>query len=300
MDMGKLDTYIGRFAPSPSGPLHFGSLLAAVASYLDAISNQGHWLIRVEDLDPSREPPGTAEIILSQLDDFGLTTDQPILYQSDRISAYSEALAKLESMSLIYRCTCSRQRLRALGGRYDGHCRDLQFPPEQDYAIRLQTKDVNIAFTDLIQGRFSQNINRETGDFVIKRRDGLFAYQLAVVIDDAFQQITHVIRGCDLLDSTPRQIYLQQLLHLPTPEYGHIPVAVNDQGQKLSKQHFAEPISGHNKMILLKDALTLLGVKPPHNWQFNSVSELLDWAIDHWSINTVPSVYDIPHCPSTG
>ncbi|MEX2132352.1 MAG: tRNA glutamyl-Q(34) synthetase GluQRS [Pseudohongiellaceae bacterium] len=286
--------YTGRFAPSPSGPLHFGSLLAAVASYLDARSQRGRWLMRMEDLDPEREPPGTDKLILQQLQDFGLCWDGEVIYQSSRLSAYAEAFRQLDSRGLCYRCDCSRQRIKALGSVYDRHCRNRSLPDDSDAAIRLRTDDRKIEFEDLIQGPQSQQIAQQTGDFIIRRRDGLFAYQLAVVVDDAMQDITHVVRGWDLLESTPRQIYLQRLLGYRTPVYAHVPIITNESGQKLSKQHFAEPLDAAHRDKLLTRCLHFLGLQPGPEISRLSVAEQLRWATGRWHIQAVPKLATIP------
>jgi len=286
--------YTGRFAPSPSGPLHFGSLLSAVASYLDARSQHGRWLVRMEDLDPDREPPGTDQIILQQLQDFGLVWDGDVIYQSSRLSAYAEAFAQLDSRGLCYCCDCSRQRIKSLGSVYDGHCRNRPVPVGSDSAIRLRTDDRTIEFEDLIQGTQSEQLAKKTGDFIICRRDGLFAYQLAVVVDDAWQNITHIVRGWDLLESTARQIYLQQLLNYPTPVYAHVPIITNALGQKLSKQHFAEPLDPARRGELLFRCLHLLGLQPDPQISHFPVAEQLLWAIGRWHIQAVPKLANIP------
>lgn len=292
--MSESGTYIGRFAPSPSGPLHQGSLLAAVASYLDARANGGCWLIRMEDLDPAREPPGIATRILDQLDDFGMQSDKPVLYQSSRLDAYAEGLKRLDEKNLCYPCDCSRQMIRAMGLVYNGQCRHRDKPITGDYAIRVRTGSDEIVFDDLVQGRYSQNMAQDCGDFVILRKDGLFAYQLAVVMDDAYQQITRVVRGIDLLDSTPRQIHLQQLMEYPTPQYAHIPIVVNRLGQKLSKQHYADPVSSSEKNRQLYSVLRILGLNPPPGLAGISVEGQLEWGIAHWDIQKVPKLANIP------
>lgn len=289
--------YIGRFAPSPSGPLHFGSLVAALASYLDARSVHGQWLLRMEDLDPAREPPEAAAQILWALEVFGLHWDGPVLYQSQRLEAYAEALAALQARALIYSCDCSRVQIQAMGGVYDNRCRLRQLQPTEG-ALRVVVPDETFEFMDMIQGPQQQNLLRECGDFVLRRKDGLFAYQLAVVVDDAFQHITHIVRGSDLLDSTPRQIYLQKLLSLPRPHYAHIPVAVNESGQKLSKQHFATPLDLQRPAPQLLSALQFLGQfagqRPDPHLAKASPAELLTWAIAHWDIQAVPKLATIP------
>ena len=286
--------YIGRFAPSPSGELHFGSLLAAVAGFLDARSNKGRWLLRIEDLDPAREPPQAAEQILRVLEAFQLYWDGPVLYQSQRQEAYQEALDKLITLDLVYPCDCSRQAVRAMSGVYNGRCRAAGAKPGKPCALRLQVADRTVTFDDLIQGPQQQQLRNQVGDFVILRKDGLFAYQLAVVVDDGFQHISHIVRGSDLLDSTPRQIYLQSLLALPEPVYAHIPVAVNELGQKLSKQHFAAPIQASQASKYLHQALLFLGQNPAPELAHAPPSEQLAAAVELWDIQAVPKLANIP------
>lgn len=292
---GKGQSYVGRFAPSPTGPLHFGSLVAALASYLDAKSKLGKWLVRIEDLDPPRESAGAAEIILDQLLALGFSWDGDILYQSSRLAAYETALQQLNASELCFCCNCTRPRIQALGAVYDGHCRansnitDISGP----YAIRIQTVDQSICFDDLIQGEYQQNIGLDVGDFVIKRKDNLFAYQLAVVVDDAFQNITDVVRGFDLIDSTARQIYLQQLLCIPTPRYGHFPVAANLAGEKLSKQQHASEIDLSRGGECLLQAMKFLGLNVPSELAGESPELLMNWAISQWDIQNVPKLATI-------
>lgn len=287
-------SYTGRFAPSPSGALHFGSLLAALASYLDARAHKGQWLVRMEDLDPDREPPGAADQILSTLEAFGLHWDGPVIYQSNRHDAYHQALSDLHRAGLLYPCDCSRRRVRELGGIYDGLCRHKQPQLMDDHALRVRVSTENTVVNDIIQGTCSQHLQTHCGDFIVRRRDGLTAYQLAVVVDDAWQQITRVVRGYDLLESTPRQFYLQQLLRLPHPEYAHIPVASNSQGQKLSKQHFARPLSQSEARDSIFQALLFLGQHPPAAMLTSPPEEQLRWAISHWDIQQVPKLANIP------
>lgn len=286
--------YIGRFAPSPSGLLHFGSLVAAVASFLDARAHRGRWLLRMEDLDPAREPPQAAAHILRTLEAFSLHWDGEVLYQSTRLTAYREALAQLHSQGLIYACDCTRQQIQAMGGIYDNRCRQRQ-TAVQHGALRVQIPDRTIVFDDLIQGTQAQELMRECGDFVLLRKDGLFAYQLAVVVDDAWQNITHVVRGADLLPSTARQICLQHYLAYPTPRYAHIPVAVNAAQQKLSKQHFATPIDHSKPSPLLMQALQFLGQAAPASLAQAHPEALLQWASEHWDIQAVPKLANIRH-----
>lgn len=285
--------YRGRFAPSPTGPLHFGSLVAALGSYLDAKHRDGSWLIRMEDLDTPRCIPGAADDILRTLAAFGLNSDEPVLYQSRRTAAYEDALRRLQTDHLVYPCACTRREIAdsALHGLegpvYPGTCRNGITPGKEARAWRIRTDAIpfphppaRIEFSDLLQGNIAQCLEREVGDFVVKRADGLFAYQLAVVVDDAFQGITHIVRGADLLDSTPRQIYLQRLLGFPTPNYLHLPVVVNEQGEKLSKQTRAEAVSPSPATLFA--ALEFLNQQPPAALQQASLSEQLGWAKKNW------------------
>lgn len=289
---------IGRFAPSPTGPLHFGSLLAALASYLEAKTQDGLWLVRMEDLDKPREVAGAANHILNTLEKFGLEWDGEVVYQSQRSELYQEALNQIKAKSLIYQCSCSRKEIadsynqkpaeHGIDGLiYPGTCRDKSstFKP---YAERIKVKDQNISFNDAIQGKIDQNLANQIGDFVLKRADGLFAYQLAVVVDDYLQGVTHVVRGADLLDSTPRQIYLQQVLGYSTPKYAHIPVASNQAGEKLSKQTLATPIDANNAPNLLINALDFLGQTPPQDLSNYKAQEILAWAMQHWALDKIP------------
>ena len=286
--------HIGRFAPSPTGPLHIGSLLAAVASYLDAKANGGRWLLRLEDLDPPRELKGAADTILKQLEELGLHWDGEVLRQSSRLDAYNEALQKLWDDGLCFHCDCTRPKVRAMGSVYNGHCRTRNDQNKRSSAIRLRTRNDEIAFDDRVFGSIRQKLEQEVGDFIIKRKDGLFAYQLAVVIDDSFQKISHVMRGFDLLDSTPRQIYLQQLLNLPTPHYAHIPLVVDDQGQKFSKQQFAKAIDSTRGSELIHTALMLLNQPLPPEIQKLPPQEILAEATACWDIQTIPKLANIP------
>ncbi|MFT4673068.1 MAG: glutamyl-Q tRNA(Asp) synthetase [Pseudohongiellaceae bacterium] len=291
----KYQPYIGRFAPSPTGPLHFGSLVAALASYLDAKSNLGKWCVRIEDLDPPREPQGAAEIVLDQLQALGFVWDGEILYQSSRLAAYDAALQQLNEIGLCFCCNCTRPRIQALGGVYDGHCRSNTDIANRsgEYAVRVRAIDHCIRFDDLIQGEYHQNIRFEVGDFVIKRKDNLFAYQLAVVVDDAFQNITDVVRGFDLIDSTTRQIYLQQQLSIHTPRYAHFPVAANFDGDKLSKQQHASAIDVSRAGECLLQAMKFLGLNAPPELTGEHPDVLMNWAISQWDIQNVPKLATI-------
>lgn len=274
--------YIGRFAPSPTGPLHMGSLVAALASYLDAHSSNGKWLLRMEDLDPPRESQEAADAILFALDALGLHWDGPVLYQSQRYPAYEEAIADLKHRNLVFACDCTRQDIQQAGGVYPGTCRNRQLDSSSDTALRCLVADTDITFEDSLQGLQCQQLVNEVGDFVIRRKDGLYAYQLAVVVDDGYQQVSHIVRGIDLMDSTPRQIYLQQLLGLPQPAYTHIPVIVNHQGQKLSKQHKASPIDPAKPVTLLLQALDYLQQAPDPALADATPADILTWACLHW------------------
>ena len=286
--------YIGRFAPSPTGPLHFGSLLAALASFLDARANQGKWLMRIEDLDPPREPAGSAELILQQLQDFGMNWDDEVLYQSTRLGAYEEVMGQLQDKGLAYPCDCTRPQIREMGLVYNGSCRERSTPPERPYALRLKTEALEIGFDDKIQGHFSQQLELDAGDFVIRRKDELYAYQLAVVVDDEFQNITHVVRGWDLLDSTPRQIYLQRVLNYQEMSYIHIPIIVDGKGQKLSKQTFAPSIETDRASEAIYKALIFLGQVPPVEIAIERPESQLQWAIANWDSQAVAKVSSLP------
>lgn len=286
--------YIGRFAPSPTGPLHFGSLVAAVASYCEAKTHHGKWLLRMEDLDKPREVKGAANTILKQLVAFGFEWDDAIVYQSQRSELYAEALALLKNQQLVYPCTCTRKEIADSsthigieGAVYPGTCLSHALKENTAMAWRMKTPNQALCFNDAVQGKVCQNLHQDIGDFILKRADGLFAYQLAVVVDDAAQGITHIVRGADLLDSTPRQIYLQQMLHYQTPHYAHLPVACNAAGEKLSKQTLAAPINTENAAYHLFQSLQFLGQSPPSSLQFETHQNIWQWAISHWQLAKV-------------
>ena len=296
-----MDSYIGRFAPSPTGPLHLGSLYTALASYLDARANGGRWLVRMEDIDPPREVAGAADTILRQLEAHGLQWDQSVTYQSQRQEAYREALESLRQRNLVYSCGCSRARLRALGGVYDGRCRDnlLSMQPQaMKPALRLACMNQVIGWEDLIRGACQTNLGTESGDFIVVRRDGLIAYQLAVSVDDAYQNITHVIRGDDLRDSTPRQIHILRLLGHDTPRYGHIAVIQNSRGYKLSKQRLAPAVDSSTPAANLYWCLALLGLDPPKELHGVSCEVLLQWALPRWHRELLPTTPIRVHSPT--
>lgn len=287
--MGKNNQpYIGRFAPSPSGPLHFGSLVAALASYLDARAYNGEWLVRMEDIDPPREPPGAADLILQALDLYGLHWDRDVLFQSDRQEAYNDALAALRHEQKLYPCTCTRKKLAGLNGVYPGYCRNVwqDATPTQPHGLRLLCQDMTIHFADRIQGAQSYKL-ADLGDFLLKRKDGLYAYQLAVCVDDCFQGVTHIVRGVDLLDSTPRQLYLQSQLAMEHPVYAHIPVITLSDGNKLSKQNHAPAIPLDNPRPTLVKAFRALGLGPVPELQACSISDILAWGVRHWSLDNL-------------
>ena len=280
--------YRGRFAPSPTGPLHFGSLAAAVGSYLDAKHHQGKWLLRIEDLDTPRTVSGAADDILATLEAYGLHWDEDIVYQSLCTDAYEQAFHRLKKDDVVYPCACSRREIADSAMQrgdelvYPGTCRNGLPPGRTARAWRVRVNDTRIAFTDRVQGNIAQELATEVGDFVVLRADGLFAYQLAVVVDDAAQGITDVVRGADLLYSTPRQIYLQRLLGLPKPAYMHLPVAVNAQGEKLSKQTLALPVEKNNPVATFFDVLVFLRQNPPAELRFSTIEEILAWAVANW------------------
>ena len=288
--------YIGRFAPSPTGPLHFGSLLAAVASYCDARFNQGRWLLRLEDVDRPREIAGAAQTILQQLTAFGFEWDGDIWHQSLRNSDYEAALKTLQNQQLIYPCTCTRKEIADSsnivgidGFVYPKTCLNHAIKPNTACALRVRVDESEITFQDIIQGKITHKLQNQVGDFVVKRADGYFTYQLAVVVDDAAQGVTHVVRGADLLNSTPRQIYLQQRLNLPSPHYAHIPIARSSAGEKLSKQTLARAIDVKQANQQIWQALQFLGQQPPAILQYASLQEVWQWAIKHWKIQAVPT-----------
>lgn len=298
-------TYVGRFAPSPTGPLHFGSLVAALGSYLDARAQSGRWLVRMEDLDRPREVPGAADLILKSLEQFGFEWDGAIEYQSRREDAYHQAAEELQHSGLLYACGCSRRDIRNNGRMgpegpvYPGTCRDGLPPGCKRRTLRLRTTPDAIEIDDRLQGRLEQNVEADVGDFIIHRADGLYAYQLAVVVDDAWQGVTHVVRGADLLTSTPRQIYLQQVLGLDHPTYAHLPLAVDEEGRKLSKQRASEPVNPQNPSPPLLAALRHLGQPaPPEPW--DDARTVLDWAIRHWNPLQIPTGNAMPEILDAG
>ncbi|HEU0282785.1 MAG TPA: tRNA glutamyl-Q(34) synthetase GluQRS [Gallionella sp.] len=305
--MSVTSQYHGRFAPSPTGPLHFGSLVTAVGSYLEAKKHHGIWLLRMEDLDTPRCVAGAADDILRTLEAFGLYWDEAVLYQSQRTAAYQEALEQLKQTGMAYPCACTRREIAdsALfgieGQIYPGTCRAGIATGRQARAWRVRTDGLPsslvgegiISFDDALQGRITQELRSEIGDFVVLRADGLFAYQLAAVVDDAFQGINHIVRGADLITSTARQIWLQRLLGYPTPNYMHLPIAVNAQGEKLSKQTLAAPVDRKNCSSTLLQALRFLRQNPPVELAGYEVGEILNWAVAHWDSTPLDGIMRI-------
>ena len=285
--------YIGRFAPTPSGHLHFGSLVAALASYLDARSVRGRWLLRMEDLDPPREEPGAQMAILKALESYGFEWDGEMVRQSERHDAYAQVLDQLFNHGLAYACTCSRKQLEPYHGIYPGLCRNAGHGRE-DAAIRLRVPELQYHFIDRVQGLYRQHLGRDVGDFVIRRRDGLYAYQLAVVLDDAWQGVTDIVRGADLLDSTPRQLYLQELLGLPQPRYLHVPLITQPDGNKLGKSYRSPPLSEDQATVLLLRALRALGQTPPPELDDATPAEVLKWGVEHWEATRIPRTLTLP------
>lgn len=279
--------YIGRFAPSPSGALHFGSLIAALGSYLQARSQQGRWLVRIEDIDPPREVPGAATTILQQLEYYGLYWDGSVLWQSQRHEAYRAALDALHQAGQSYYCTCPRRRIQQLGGVYDGYCR-TQHNRAQHAAIRLVQQDPILQFTDRLRGTLYADAALAKEDFIIHRRDGLFAYNLAVVVDDNFQGITEIVRGADLIEPTVRQLSLYQQFGWQPPAYIHLPLALNAQGDKLSKQNHAPALSQGDPRPVIIEALRFLNQPVEEEWTDFSLETLLTNAIANWSLFRLP------------
>ncbi|MGP2362116.1 tRNA glutamyl-Q(34) synthetase GluQRS [Acinetobacter junii] len=276
-------SYIGRFAPSPTGPLHFGSLLTAVASYCDTKANHGKWLVRIEDTDIPRIYPNSETHILSCIDAFQFEPDAEIIFQKDRLAIYEQVLDQLKQQHAIYACQCTRKMLGS-NHIYAGTCRDLNLDFAEQ-AIRLKVDDLLICFEDRLQGRQCSNLKDDLGDFVLKRRDGIISYQLAVVVDDYLQDITHVVRGADLLDNTARQIWLGSILNYPSLSYMHLPLAMNGQGQKLSKQNLAQALDVSKASELLQQAILALG-QP--NVELNQPRIMLQQAVQQWDVNLIP------------
>lgn len=282
--------YHGRFAPSPTGPLHLGSLLTAVASYLDARANRGVWRLRIDDLDTARNQNGAAAQIRKMLETAGMDWDGPVVYQSQQLEQYQAAFDRLDRRGLLYPCTCSRKELGEFTANgsdrnvYPGICRDKARSVRSHHAIRIRIDPSSIGFYDRLQGYHEQNLAAQVGDFVVRRRDRIFAYQLAVVIDDATQHITQVVRGMDLIDSTPRQIYLHSLLGLRVPGYCHVPLVLDPHGAKLSKQTGAKALHESELSQAVFKVLALLNHAPPGAMKTAPPRALLEWGIGNWNL----------------
>jgi len=284
--------YRGRFAPSPSGPLHFGSLVAAVGSYLDAKHNQGCWLVRIEDIDTTRVVKGAADDILRTLEAYGLYWDEQVVYQTQRHELYQHTISQLQSQNLVYACNCSRKQIKALGGIYQGHCRSRSLD-NSNCALRLIQQHPTTHYRDLIQGDVIVDSNLAQEDYIIKRSDGLFAYQLVVVADDIAQGITNVVRGADLLEPTARQLSLFKQLDSFTPNYAHLPLAVAKPGFKLSKQNYAPAICKQQPKPALFNAFQFLGLAPKLELLTVNIEQMMNWAITRYQLLNVPKVAQI-------
>lgn len=290
--------YRGRFAPSPTGPLHFGSLVAALASYCDARAQGGEWLLRIEDVDLPRRRLGAAEAIATTLSAYGFVWDGPMTRQSERSALYEQALEHLRERGLLFACACTRRELEATppgssGERvYPGTCRHEHLVGGEGRAWRVAVDDAPVVFTDRLQGKQQQRLDKDVGDFVVKRADGLFAYQLAVVVDDASQGVTDVVRGADLLASTPRQIWLQRQLGFATPAYLHHPIAIDHAGRKLSKETGAAQLPGDPLPALCR-AWRFLGQPAPERSP-RSVAAFWRWALRAWEVRALPPVAMLP------
>ena len=283
-------SYVGRFAPSPTGPLHLGSIVAAIASFLHARQAGGEWLVRIEDIDPPREVPGAAADILRTLESLGLEWDRSVLYQSSRQDAYRDTAERLLAAGSAFRCGCSRSAVRAANdatsGRYPGTCRDKRLTG-LDTSIRVRVAEPSLVrFVDGLQGTQETRLDATTGDYIVLRRDGLPAYHLAVVLDDALQGVTTIVRGVDLLDSTAAHVHLQGVLGLPTPAYWHVPIVVNEHGQKLSKQNGAAPVSAGEPEVAVR-ALELLGLTLTTELRAEPPRSLWQWAQTHWRVESL-------------
>lgn len=302
--MNKFAPYRGRFAPSPSGELHFGSLIAAVASYLQARTQKGEWLLRIEDIDENRTVKHSDQHILQALELFGFEWDGDIVYQSQRKSLYQDYLDALIEAKQVFACDCTRSQLRQQAEQqnqdhavnttvYPGICRNKALSLTRPLSLRCLTSTTNICFNDQIQGHYQVNLADDCGDFIVKRRDGFFAYQLVVVIDDAEQGITDIVRGADLLSSTPQQIYLQQLLNLAPVSYAHLPVAMQKHGSKLSKSHQDLAVRKQIPAEILHTVFSYLQQSPPPELARSSVDEIWQWAFDNWDISQIRPAREI-------
>lgn len=299
--MNQIDTqpYIGRFAPSPSGPLHFGSLIAALGSYFQAKASRGRWLVRMEDLDPPREMPGAASLILKALETYQLHWDGEVLYQSQRHQAYQDRIDAWLASGQAYYCQCSRKQIKQAGGYYPGTCRNKQLSAEQS-AVRIKIDHGVLAFCDQRHGTIAIEPALANEDFIIKRRDGLFAYNLAVVLDDIYQGVTEVVRGADLIEPTGRQISLYQLLEQQPVSYLHLPLATDSRGNKLSKQNHATAIDLDNPKPTLLSAMRFLGFPLPQGIEQGELHEIIGWGVENWHLNQLPEAIKITSPFSNG
>jgi len=292
--------YRGRFAPSPTGPLHFGSLLAAVASYLQAVVAGGEWLVRIEDIDPPREPAGATEQIVNALRIHGFEWSGDILFQRNNLQRFEAVAESLMERRLAFACTCTRDSVREVarpgpvGPVYPGTCRDKSFDGQQDHALRMRTDGQHVTFEDRLQGRIDCSLEQDIGDFVIRRKDGLIAYSLAVALDDHDQGITEIVRGIDLLHFTPAQIHLQRVLGLETPAYMHIPIAVTRDGDKLSKQTGAPELDIRSPVDNLFRCLKALRQRPPVALNSSSVDAVWNWARNNWRPDKLINCRNVP------
>ena len=295
-----IEQIVGRFAPSPTGPLHFGSLVAAVGSYCLARRKGGKWLLRMEDLDPPRVVPGAADEILFALEDLGLYWDDEIVWQSQRTEAYVEALERLRQRELVFDCACSRKEILLSaphpgedGPIYPGTCRTGLRPGRKPRAVRIEVTKQSVCFCDGVFGPLQQVLSEAVGDFVLRRADGLFAYQLAVVVDDEAVGVNQVVRGADLLSSTPRQIFLHACLGNPVPEYVHLPLVMGANGKKISKRHGIVRLDHENDATsLIAQSLHFLGQAVPLDLQGAPPAELLLWAIENFDQSRIPVAPD--------
>ncbi|SHO55316.1 tRNA glutamyl-Q(34) synthetase GluQRS [Vibrio quintilis] len=288
-----MKAYTGRFAPSPSGPLHFGSLIAALGSYFQAKAMQGEWLVRIEDLDPPREMPGATSLILKALESYGLHWDRDIYYQSQRHDIYQAQIDEWLSSGQAYYCQCTRKQVKASGGYYTGTCREKKLPPGQGHAVRLCMTRPVYSFHDEKHGLIDVPEPLAREDFIIQRRDGLFAYNLAVVIDDIEQNVTQVVRGADLIEPTGRQISLYQISGHTPVSYLHLPLAVDSPGHKLSKQNHAQAIDIQNPVPTLVRAMVFLGFQLPQGIEAANLAEIIDWGCRNWHIQQLPDKFEI-------
>lgn len=286
-------SYIGRFAPSPSGPLHFGSLIAALGSYFQAKSQQGKWLVRIEDLDPPREMVGASSLILETLEAYQLYWDGEVVYQSQRHDLYQAQIDQWLTSGQVYYCQCTRKQIKASGGFYMGTCRDLALENQESCAIRLRMTHPVYQFDDQKHGTLPIPTALADEDFIIKRRDGLFAYNLAVVLDDIDQGVTEVVRGADLIEPTGRQISLYQMLDKEPVSYLHLPLALDNNGQKLSKQNHATAIDNNNPKPALLDAMHFLGFELTDDIRAAKLDEIITWGVQNWSMNQLPTPTEI-------